>query len=48
VPNSRTGSARVVSAHKDRPTSADNNKVWQQAIGEDFAEFRKAGIQHRR
>src|SRR5262245_32438812 len=32
-------------AHKDKPIP-DNNKLWQQVIGEDFAEFRKAGIEH--
>jgi hypothetical protein len=33
-------------AHKGEPVSELGNKLWEQAIAEDFAEFRKAGLTH--
>jgi TPR repeat protein len=33
-------------AHKGEPVSEANNKLWEQAIAEDFANFRKAGLTH--
>jgi len=32
-------------AHKDKPIP-ENNKVWQQVIGDDFAALRKVGFEH--
>jgi hypothetical protein len=31
-------------AHKGEPVSEADKKLWEQAIAEDFAEFRKAGL----
>jgi hypothetical protein len=31
-------------AHKGEPVSQEDKKLWEQAIAEDFAEFRKAGL----
>jgi TIR domain len=33
-------------AHKGKPLSEENGKLWERAIAEDFAEFRKAGLAH--
>jgi TPR repeat protein len=33
-------------AHKGEPVSEVGNKLWEQAIAEDFAQFRKAGLTH--
>ena len=33
-------------AHKGKPVSDDGAKLWERAIAEDFAEFRKAGLTH--
>jgi TIR domain len=33
-------------AHKGKPLSEENGKLWERAIVEDFAEFRKAGLTH--
>jgi TPR repeat protein len=33
-------------AHKGEPVSDENNKLWEQLMVEDFAEFRKAGLTH--
>ena len=32
--------------HKGKPLSEENAKLWERAIAEDFAEFRKAGLTH--
>jgi tetratricopeptide (TPR) repeat protein len=37
---------RVYLAHKGEPRSGVDNKLWEQAIADDFAEFRKAGLTH--
>jgi hypothetical protein len=31
-------------AHKKESVSGEINKLWEQIIAEDFAEFRKAGL----
>jgi TPR repeat protein len=31
-------------AHKGKPLSGQDNRVWERVIAEDFAEFRKAGL----
>jgi TPR repeat protein len=31
-------------AYKGKPMSKDDNKLWERAIAEDFADFRKAGL----
>jgi hypothetical protein len=31
-------------AHKGKPTPELDNKLWEQAIAEDFADFRKVGL----
>jgi TPR repeat protein len=33
-------------AHKGKPVSGQNGKLWERVIVEDFAEFRKAGLTH--
>jgi hypothetical protein len=33
-------------AYKGKPMSGQSAKLWEQAIAEDFAEFRKAGLTH--
>jgi tetratricopeptide (TPR) repeat protein len=33
-------------AHKGKPISEEDAKLWERAIAEDFAEFRKAGLTH--
>ena len=33
-------------AHKGQPISEADNKFWEQAIVEDYEEFRKAGLTH--
>jgi TPR repeat protein len=33
-------------AHKGQPVPGQNNKLWERVIGEDFADFRKAGLTH--
>ena len=33
-------------AHKRKPVSEEDAKLWERAIAEDFAEFRKAGLTH--
>jgi TPR repeat protein len=33
-------------AHKGKPVSEEDAKLWERAIAEDFAEFRKAGLTH--
>jgi TPR repeat protein len=34
-------------AHKGKPLSEQDTQLWESAIAEDFAEFRKAGLTHR-
>jgi predicted Zn-dependent protease len=36
----------VYLAHKGKPVSVGAGKLWERVIGEDFAEFRKAGLTH--
>jgi len=31
-------------AHKGKPISGSDGQLWENAIAEDFAEFRKAGL----
>jgi hypothetical protein len=31
-------------AHKKEPVSGETNKLWEQVIAEDFANFREAGL----
>jgi Flp pilus assembly protein TadD len=33
-------------AHKGKPLSVQDNRLWERVIVEDFAEFRKAGLTH--
>jgi tetratricopeptide (TPR) repeat protein len=33
-------------AHKGKPLSEQDTKLWERLIAEDFAEFRKAGLTH--
>jgi hypothetical protein len=33
-------------AHKGKPLSGQDAQLWERAIVEDFAEFRKAGLTH--
>jgi hypothetical protein len=33
-------------AHKGKPISGQDDKLWEDAIVEDLAEFRKAGLTH--
>ena len=33
-------------SHKGKPVSEEDAKLWERAIAEDFAEFRKAGLTH--
>jgi hypothetical protein len=33
-------------AHKGKPISEQDTKLWEHVIVEDFAEFRKAGLTH--
>jgi len=33
-------------AHKGKPLSGQDAQLWERAIAEDFAEFRKAGLTH--
>jgi hypothetical protein len=33
-------------AHKGKPISGQDGKLWERAIVEDFAEFREAGLTH--
>jgi predicted Zn-dependent protease len=33
-------------AHKGKPLSLQDNRLWERVIVEDFAEFRKAGLTH--
>jgi TPR repeat protein len=33
-------------AHKGKPVSEQDARLWERAIAEDFAEFRKAGLTH--
>jgi hypothetical protein len=33
-------------AHKGKPISTVDSKLWERVIAEDFAEFRKAGLTH--
>jgi maltose alpha-D-glucosyltransferase/alpha-amylase len=33
-------------AHKGKPVSAQDARLWEHVIAEDFAEFRKAGLTH--
>jgi hypothetical protein len=33
-------------AYKGKPMSEQDGKLWERAIAEDFAEFRKAGLTH--
>src|SRR5262249_49569459 len=33
-------------AHKGEPISGQDGKLWEHAIAEDFAQFRKAGLTH--
>jgi hypothetical protein len=33
-------------AHKGKPISEQETQLWESAIAEDFAEFRKAGVTH--
>ena len=39
-------SKAVYIAHKGKPLSEQDAMVWERAIAEDFAEFRKAGLTH--
>ena len=33
-------------AHKGKPLSGQDGRLWERVIAEDFAEFRKAGLTH--
>jgi hypothetical protein len=33
-------------AHKGKPLSLQDRRLWERAIAEDFAEFRKSGLTH--
>jgi hypothetical protein len=33
-------------AHKGKPVSGQDGKLWECVIAEDFADFRKAGLTH--
>ena len=33
-------------AYKGKPISEEDARLWERVIGEDFAEFRKAGLMH--
>ena len=33
-------------AHKGKPLSKQDNRLWERVVVEDFAEFRKAGLKH--
>jgi len=33
-------------AHKGKPVSEQDARLWEHVIAEDFAEFRKAGLTH--
>ena len=33
-------------AHKGKPLSKQDNRLWERVVVEDFAEFRKAGLEH--
>ena len=45
--NGRADEARALYlAHKDKLITDLDNKAWQQAVGEDFAELLKAGLAH--
>jgi predicted Zn-dependent protease len=33
-------------AHKGKPISEQDSKLWERVIAEDFAEFRKAALTH--
>ena len=38
--------AHLYLAHKGKPISGQDGKLWEDVIVEDFAEFRKAGLTH--
>ena len=40
------GSKALYLAHKGKPLSEQDDTLWERAIAEDFAEFRKAGLTH--
>jgi hypothetical protein len=33
-------------AHKGKPLPGQHGRLWERAIAQDFAEFRKAGLTH--
>jgi hypothetical protein len=33
-------------AHKGKPISGQDGKLWERAIAEDFAQFRKTSLTH--
>ena len=33
-------------AHKGKPLSEQDARLWERAVAEDFAEFRKTGLTH--
>jgi hypothetical protein len=33
-------------AHKGKPLSEQDDRLWERVIADDFAEFRKAGLTH--
>jgi hypothetical protein len=33
-------------AHKGKPVSEQDSRLWERVIVDDFAEFRKAGLRH--
>jgi TPR repeat protein len=43
---SEESSRALYLAHKGKPMSEEDGKLWERAIAEDFAEFRKAGLTH--
>jgi TPR repeat protein len=42
----RKESMALYLAHKSKPVSEQDGKLWERMIVEDFAEFRKAGLTH--
>ena len=42
----REESKTLYLAHKGKPVSGQDGKLWEHVIVEDFAEFRKAGLTH--
>jgi hypothetical protein len=39
-------SRAIYLAHKGKPISEQHATLWENAIAEDFVEFRKAGLTH--